>query len=332
MDANRPVTSIDDLRRLYHYGRDYEFEEACYSLIYNNNTDVISKLIYEIPTITNIAWLLVMAVEANRISLVSQLVQAGARANVTDDVGTTPLMIAALEGYLPMAQLLVEAGANPNAVAEDVTSNIDWGCRGRSALFLAVREGHGEVAEFLAPLTDPWLRIRAELAVPDRPGPADEALDRAAVAGDLEAIRAALGAGANPRTRTGEGRRTALHAAADAGRADAVSLLLEAGAAVDARDGGGRTALWRGASRGHGLVVELLLRSGADPDARDFDYEQTPLIQAVTADEPGVVEALLSAGADPYASGVDGFSAFDYSDYQNVPGARAVLQRAFGIP
>jgi ankyrin repeat protein len=213
---------------------------------------------------------------------------------------------------------------------EAVEPGFDPGERGLSALSIAVRQGHDEMAAFLMPLTSPWLRLHAELAVPDRYGPAEEALDRAAAGGDAQALHTALADDADVRARTGEERRTALHAAADAGHADLAAILLDAGAAIDARDKSGRTALWRAARRGHLDVVRLLLRCGADAEARDFEAEQTPLIQAVLANEPGAVTELLSAGADPHATDADGLSALDYAEYQHVPEARAALLRAIG--
>src|SRR5207248_10673426 len=132
-----------------------------------------------------------------------------------------------------------------------------------------------------------------------------------------EALRAALAAGADVAARTGDKRRTALQAAADAGHADLVAALLDAGAAIDARDECGRTALWRAAGRGHLAVVRLLPRCGADVGGRDFEAEQTPLMQAVLADRAEVVASLRAAGADPQATDVDGLSADDYARHQD---------------
>ncbi|WP_435017838.1 ankyrin repeat domain-containing protein [Tundrisphaera sp. TA3] len=289
------------------------------------------RLISGWPFLARYIMALIRAVELGRADMVADFIKGGADVNMTDELGDTPLMSAARLGHPGITRMLVEAGANPDALAEDVEPQIDWECRGRSALHDAIACGHDEVVAYLTPLTSPWLRLRAEMAIPDRPGPADEALDRAAASGDAGAVRASLDAGADPRTRTGEERRTALHAAAEAGRAGLIPLLIEAGAAVDARDERGRTALWRAAHRGNGPVVEALLRHGADPDARDFDDEATPLIRAVLADAPGAVDALLAAGADPYLAAADGLTAFDHAAYQDVPDARGILEREFGM-
>ena len=65
------------------------------------------------------------------------------------------------------------------------------------------------------------------------------------------------------------GGRPALVEAAHRGQADAVSLALNAGADINAKDRQGATALVRAAAGGHTAVVELLLKSGADPTVPD---------------------------------------------------------------
>jgi len=60
---------------------------------------------------------------------------------------------------LLLVGLLVEAGADPNGLAEDFVE-VDADCRFRSALFWAALAGRQDVVEYLAPLTRPGLRHR----------------------------------------------------------------------------------------------------------------------------------------------------------------------------
>ena len=62
-----------------------------------------------------------------------------------------------------------------------------------------------------------------------------------------------------------------LHWAASGGtdRSDVIALLLEAGADVNARSGGGRVPLHSAAGSGSLEHVSLLLKAGADVNARD---------------------------------------------------------------
>ena len=69
---------------------------------------------------------------------------------------------------------------------------------------------------------------------------------------------------------------TALHAAAGAGHANVVRLLLDGGADPLVVDSELRTPLHLVASAGHGLCVKALLDAGADPEGRDGQGE-TPL-------------------------------------------------------
>ncbi|EOD10058.1 ankyrin repeat protein [Emiliania huxleyi CCMP1516] len=62
---------------------------------------------------------------------------------------------------------------------------------------------------------------------------------------------------------------SALSDAAMRGHAGVVSLLLAAGAQVDAPRKDGKTALHCAAEQGHAAVVRQLLRAGADPLARE---------------------------------------------------------------
>ena len=98
-------------------------------------------------------------------------------------------------------------------------------------------------------------------------------------------------------------RPDALHRAAKAGDIDGVKAALEAGADVNARDGKGRTALMHAANKGYPLMVPLLLAAeGADADIRAADGA-TALFMAVVHGHGEVVEQLLKAGADIFIKG-----------------------------
>jgi len=95
--------------------------------------------------------------------------------------------------------------------------------------------------------------------------------------------------------------RTPLHAAALAGAASALALLLRAseacGSPLDAADAEGATALHAAASAGHAGAVAALLRAGADPAAPDGRAGQTALHRAVSWGRDDVVLALLAHDA-----------------------------------
>jgi len=164
-----------------------------------------------------------------------------------------------------------------------------------------------------------------------------EALLDAIRAGDAEAVeRLATSATVNA---TGPGGLTPLMAAAVLGHGAIVTVLLAAGAAVDATDDRGFTALFHGCydpdeDRGHPGVVEQLLAAGADKEAK-IGFGVRPLMYAAGNGEAGVVEVLLRAGADPLARNEVGRTALmmvkdrDYVDVINIlHEAEAMLESA----
>lgn len=84
--------------------------------------------------------------------------------------------------------------------------------------------------------------------------------------GDIARVRALLASGEDPRLADQTGW-TPLHFAAQGCHADIATLLLDAGAAVEAEDDHGNTPLWRAVfagSKGDGAVISVLRAHGAD--------------------------------------------------------------------
>jgi ankyrin repeat protein len=85
-------------------------------------------------------------------------------------------------------------------------------------------------------------------------------------------VRALLAAGARVNEASSNGMRVMpLHSAAAAQSVPIARLLLEHGAAVNTRQGGGFTPLMEAAFNGQSEMVELLVRHGADPSMKDDD-------------------------------------------------------------
>ena len=108
---------------------------------------------------------------------------------------------------------------------------------------------------------------------PSQPSAPDARLLKVALQGDLAGMCAALAAGASPNARqsgTKEGW-TALSCAVLSGNVDAVQLLLEAGAEVNALCFDGTTALHKACLWQHVRIANFLLGYGADPTIPDQD-------------------------------------------------------------
>jgi ankyrin repeat protein len=135
---------------------------------------------------------------------------------------------------------------------------------------------------------------------------ADPELDvlEAAALGRIDLLREA---GPDALAARGVDGFTPLHLAAFFGGADAVRVLLAAGAPADADDANAARVrpLHSATAAGDHGAVAALLAAGADPNARQ-NGGYTPLLQAAHADDPELARMLLDAGADPAAAADDG--------------------------
>lgn len=142
---------------------------------------------------------------------------------------------------------LLDKGFDPN------TANP----QGQVGLFLAMRDESPKVAAVL--LAHPAVRV-------DATTPADETpLMMACLRGNIEWARRLLDSGA-ALNRTGW---TPLHYAASGSQTALVNLLLDRGAAIDARSPNRSTPLMMAARYGASESAELLLARGADTRARN---------------------------------------------------------------
>jgi uncharacterized protein len=231
----------------------------------------------------------------------------------------TPLMLASREGDVELARILVEAGADVNAVAGD----------GKTALALSIFNGNYEAASFL-------VANKADVNKADaqRFTPLFWAVDRRnmetapnfpwmVTVDPMPLIRQMLDAGANPnalvnntpraRMREGSPRivfATALMRAAFAADLELVKLLLERGAdpKIISRDSETMLSAAAGLAFIHGYhrgrspedrlqVVKLFVQLGNDVNWPD-DYGITPLMAAGNFGNVAIIQYLIDAGAD----------------------------------
>ena len=129
-----------------------------------------------------------------------------------------------------------------------------------------------------------------------------QALHRAVQAGNTQAARRSLEAGADANSRDAVGR-PALYTAASYGYADIVNLLLSKGAQQNVRYGlkDASTPLLVAARKGHLGIVRSLIRHGAAVTAAN-DSGMTALHLAAWGRHADVVKFLLEQGADPNAA------------------------------
>lgn len=229
---------------------------------------------------------------SGRIDAVQTLLTNGARTDVADASGDTPLHHAARTRDPIVAAMLLDAGADVRRINDEGLTPLGVACRaGNEAVvrLLLDRGGGGDV-----PGAIPALVTLAE---------ADEDLPDLA----RRLIRAKCAVDA--RDRDG---RSALHAAAASGHVGITQTLLAAGAAVDARAGDGSTPLIAAARAGANAVIAALARAKADPNLADADGTDALMAAAAsTAADEATIEALLKLGADRTRRDRDGRTAVD---------------------
>ena len=228
---------------------------------------------------------------ANSIEPVRLLLERGADPNRGNDYGWTKLHQAGYANRRELAQVMLDAGART-----DLSARGDGGTPLVAALFW----GHREVVDLLG-LEPRNLRVAAGL-------------------GDLDLIRELAGtpqAGAHrefyrphggfpvwqPSDDPQELLDEALVWAAKAGRVEALPLLVDRGAQIDADPYRGTPLIWA-AVNGRTATIRKLVELGADVNRRatfggpDHGEGVTALHLAAQAGRRDAVEALLGLGAD----------------------------------
>jgi ankyrin repeat protein len=236
---------------------------------------------------------LVFAARRGDIESARILLTAKADVNQVTQYGWTPLLTATQNRYYKLASFLLDKGANPNIankggwtplyIASDNRNieNGDYPTRKPDMdhlEFIKILLARGanvnarmkESTETRTIFTHQWLYEEGATA-----------FLRAAQSGDIQLMRLLLDHGADPAIAT-TNNTTPLMVAAGIGwvegvtneraakeNLEAVTLLLEIGADVNAVDGDGRTALHGAAHKGRNEVVRLLADRGAKLDARD---------------------------------------------------------------
>jgi hypothetical protein len=145
----------------------------------------------------------------------------------------------------------------------------------------------GEIAQSAAPAEKADAANFAPAAPPPAGGAPRAAASSAARATSMNAQRAAVDTDPVP---------TALRSAAASGDTAQIALLLDQGAALDARDELGRTPLMLAVMQNRPDVARLLLDRGADPNVAD-NSGHTPLQQAKQAHQGEMAAMLERAGA-----------------------------------
>ena len=213
-----------------------------------------------------------------------------------------------------------------------------WGERTAQAYQVFVRDANLPVTDTLTPAALKTMRAMARQAgAVSTPEPKaalpPDALHRAAKAGNLKGLEAALAAGADVNARDDKGW-TALMYVVDKGYVLLVEPLLTAKADPNVRAPDGATALFMAAAHGHSEIIPTLMKAGADPTIKGPKGKTaTELAQARYGDtdaapekeEDAAVIALLRS--QTWIQFED--AAFEQAQVQGTPEAYAVYLSTF---
>lgn len=195
----------------------------------------------------------------------------------TEDMAWTPLWIAACTQKLEIAEILLNAGADVNAMTND----------GRTAINEAAKIGATEIIQLLINHGADMELSAAKFG--------ETPLLSAAAKGHIAAVRTLLTAGANIRASQ-FGGWTALHYALLNKSPEMACMILKYSPDVNAATTGGARALHLAALAGMASLASQLLDIGAEIDAVESG-ELTALRVAVQAGELETVKMLVRRGA-----------------------------------
>ncbi len=227
------------------------------------------------------------------------LVEKGAKVNVTDEVGYTPLHIAANNGHYQAAKSLIHHKSIIDFMADD--KNIPEVCKAiaelsMNPLNLAIENNHPEVAELLlqngAQANQQYFLGHEINLVP---------LD------NIRCLEVLLKYGANPDVYSRAGLTTLMKAAKE-GNVEAVKLLIQYGADTNMCCGpriDQKRAIYYAILGGNLKVTYALLEGGAYT-SKPPDFKYPPLEYAITQDKLKIAKLLLDFGADANECNDDG--------------------------
>ena len=210
--------------------------------------------------------------------------------------GNTYLQIASIYGHCEIVQVLIDNGADVNAVHPESSM---------TSLHLACSNAQQPIVELL-------LDNNAKVQSPDKDGMT--ALHYAAEAGIDGIVRLLLQKPVKL-NQTGQMGWTPLHYAADRGHLTIVQQLVEKGCSINAFDSSGCTPLYHAVGRGHEAVVRFLLEQKAATEAKE-EFGKTgksPLHVAIQWRRESIARLLLAAGANTKAKTASGWTVTHYA-------------------
>ena len=243
------------------------------------------------------------AVQLADPAMVKMLLAAGASPESANQDGETPLMLATKTGNFPIVQMLLDAGAKVNTVEKFHNQTaLMWAAAASTNAGPMVKLLLSKGADFKPrALYSDWpSQITSEPRAQYRPVGGLTALLYAARGGCYDCVEALIAAGADVNTPTPEGV-TVLMTAIDNDHNDVAKLLLDRGANPGVWDWWGRTALYIAIDRKEALAAPGRggLGGGGGRGGRGAAPPAAARTGRPAVPTMDIINALLSADVDP---------------------------------
>ncbi len=238
------------------------------------------------------------AAAARDDAAVRSLVAEGGDVRAPQTDGTTALHWAAHFDALEIAELLIGAGADPDAVNDYGAMPLTMACTNSNAAM---------VEALLAAGANPNARGLSE----------GTPLMLCARTGNADAVSALLASGADVNAKESDRGQTALMWAAAQKHPASIRVLIEAGADINARTNGGFAPLLFAVRAGDTESSDILLAAGADIEVVG-PREMTPLVLASVSGYEALGIFLLEKGANPNARDQNGATALHYTALMGI--------------
>eukprot|EP00808_Paulinella_micropora_P002450 g15669.t1 len=221
---------------------------------------------------------LIIAADQGHLALAKLLIDRKADLNAKDEAGITPLIKATFKGHTDVARLLLERGAEIDAKKKN----------GTTALITAADKNRTELG---------LLFIEKGAAPNAKNFYGYNSLILCALENNMQLGSALLDHKAMTDSRDREGN-TPLLKAAEVGHTWFGKLLLERHADINTRNKAGNTAMHKAVDRGHGEFLQMLLAERPNLDLQNREM-QTVVHKAVDKNKPEILQMLLAARANP---------------------------------
>ncbi|XP_056000521.1 uncharacterized protein LOC130046350 isoform X2 [Ostrea edulis] len=220
---------------------------------------------------------LTAACEGGHVSIVKELVKAGADISLQDTWWNTSLIAACKAGHVTVVEELVKAGADVNIKVMFTNT----------PLIAACEEGHARVVEEL-------VKAGADVNLQDTLG--NTPLIAACYGGHESVVEDLVKVGADINLQDRQ-MHTPLIAACDRGHVSVVRELMKAGADINLQSINSDIPLITACKGGHVSVVEELVKAGADVNLQDRQGDK-PMLAAARKGSLSTVKCLVEHGVD----------------------------------